>query len=516
MLVPSKFQLSSFWVILSIVVYSYCYNDSRVGFNYGNTSIEYNLESAGGHSNGLELSSIVDFNRDLDGILPDLSTAPSLEASERLPTLTDVEFSDDEDFPGVLNTLDTASPFEIPDASDILHWLSDIGLSYNHSGYDPSPSSSCPLPSLRYRSYPTQIDGVDLPSSVEGVPTHREVPRNSVPSDRDFHHQPASSTLNNELPRNPLQEERQDLPDLWILHQRTRAQLQPKPDSQPRWRFWTADDEPPQESSREWPILGTVATAAATLAFVNDAEKRRKRARSAGSDEETPPRMKLWEFQAPRLVFPPPPPSYSESVCSLDYHPLVSEYLKKLGDVDIFRERLEWHTEEKDALEREREERKRVNLVLAVADQEWLDGFSDSESKLKNQLKKAEDETEELRKECYSRGLVDEEGEPLEFKESERGASGADVVDADGELHDFVRFPLLLPIPFFQPPNHNVQRYILEQQAFGNDVNSWDSEDELASNPNLSTTLAWESSLKHGTSTQTSAHSLPSGILWRS
>ena len=52
-----------------------------------------------------------------------------------------------------------------------------------------------------------------------------------------------------------------------------------------------------------------------------------------------------------------------------DYHPLVVEYLSKLGDMDILRERLEWHQEEREVLEGDRETRKRVNHSLSPDDE---------------------------------------------------------------------------------------------------------------------------------------------------
>ncbi|KAE9367983.1 hypothetical protein N431DRAFT_429251 [Stipitochalara longipes BDJ] len=141
------------------------------------------------------------------------------------------------------------------------------------------------------------------------------------------------------------------------------------------------------------------------------------------------------------------PSNYSGSELSQDYHPLVAEYLSKLGDVEIFHERLEWHIEEKLNLDEEKATKKRVNRTLADADQGWLDNYADAETDLKKRLQEAEEEAEKLRMKCYSLGLIDEDGEPLDFERQERQTFVADEVDAGTEKSDFVKFPILLPVP---------------------------------------------------------------------
>jgi hypothetical protein len=143
----------------------------------------------------------------------------------------------------------------------------------------------------------------------------------------------------------------------------------------------------------------------------------------------------------------PIPSDYSGSEFSQDFHPLVSEYLSKLGDVEIFRERLEWHSEEKLTLEEEKETRERVDLKLAEPDQKWLDDFAEGETALNEQLQVAVEEAGKLRLQCYSLGLVDEDGEVLDFERQEHKTFIADEVDAGTEKSDFVKFPLLLTNP---------------------------------------------------------------------
>lgn len=143
----------------------------------------------------------------------------------------------------------------------------------------------------------------------------------------------------------------------------------------------------------------------------------------------------------------PPQSNYSGSEFSQDFHPLVAEYLSKLGDVEIFRERLEWHSEEKLTLEAEKDRRGRVELKLPEPDQKWLDSYSAAEQTLQKQLEEAEEVSDRLRMQCYALGLIDEEGDPLDFERQERQTFIADEIDAGAEISDFVRFPLLLPYP---------------------------------------------------------------------
>jgi hypothetical protein len=128
------------------------------------------------------------------------------------------------------------------------------------------------------------------------------------------------------------------------------------------------------------------------------------------------------------------------------YHPLVAEYFSKLGDVDIFRERLERHQEEREALEAERETRQRVNLSLAPENQAWLGQADELQNEMLKDLVEAEADAEELKRKCLVAGLLDENGEPKDFQTQEQEAFAGDVdVDAKGQKSDYVKFPNLLP-----------------------------------------------------------------------
>jgi hypothetical protein len=178
-----------------------------------------------------------------------------------------------------------------------------------------------------------------------------------------------------------------------------------------------------------------------------------------------------------------PASNYSASEFSQEFHPLVSEYFSKLGDVEIFHERLDWHVDERLALEEEKERLGRVDKKIADADQHWLDNYAEAEVTLTKQLQEAENEAERLRMRCFTLGLVDEDGEPLEFEEQERKTFPGDEVDPGSEISDFVRFPrllknpgsteVLLPDPVLPEENNNKKKDIQERQDPCDRINYW-------------------------------------------
>jgi hypothetical protein len=143
------------------------------------------------------------------------------------------------------------------------------------------------------------------------------------------------------------------------------------------------------------------------------------------------------------------PSTYSESELSEQFHPLVSEYLSKIGDIGILQERVDWHEEEKYTLEQEKTTREGVGLLLAERDQEWLDNYLTTISLLLKELEEAKEQAKKLRESCYAQGLVDEEGNPTDFETQER-QKFIDDVDAGSETSEYVKFPLLIPNPATQ------------------------------------------------------------------
>jgi hypothetical protein len=158
------------------------------------------------------------------------------------------------------------------------------------------------------------------------------------------------------------------------------------------------------------------------------------------------------------------------------YHPLVAEYFSKLGDVDIFRERLEKHQEEREALEAGRETRERVNHSLAPEDQAWLEQADELQNEILKDLVEAQADAEELKRKCLVAGLLDENGEPKDFQTQEQEAFAGDVdLDAKGQTSDYVKFPNLLPQPGTKDMKFKASAPSPEEQSegAGDHVNQW-------------------------------------------
>jgi hypothetical protein len=137
---------------------------------------------------------------------------------------------------------------------------------------------------------------------------------------------------------------------------------------------------------------------------------------------------------------------YSGSDVSQDFHPLVEKYLSRVGDVEILKERLDEHLEERYILAEEKELRQKLGHDLAEPAQKWLDNYSNTETLLMNQLEEAELEVANLRQNCFSRGLVDEEGNPTDLESQEQRYFANDV-STEKERSEYVKYPLLIPRP---------------------------------------------------------------------
>jgi hypothetical protein len=159
-----------------------------------------------------------------------------------------------------------------------------------------------------------------------------------------------------------------------------------------------------------------------------------------------------------------------------NYHPFVAEYLSKLGDVDIFRERLERHQEEREALKADKETRQRVNLSLTTEDEAWLEQAEELENYVLKDLLQAEADVEELKKKCLSAGLLDGNGEPKDFQTQEQEAFAGDTdVDAKGQKSEYLKFPNLLPQPGTKDMKFKSSAPRPEEQSesAGDHINQW-------------------------------------------
>jgi hypothetical protein len=89
------------------------------------------------------------------------------------------------------------------------------------------------------------------------------------------------------------------------------------------------------------------------------------------------------------------------------YHPLVSMYLSKLGDLDLLTDRFNDFLEEKRTLQEQQARFLHVGLNLEPEDQQWLERAPDLAADISHQKTILESEVEMIKQECRSRGLVD-------------------------------------------------------------------------------------------------------------
>lgn len=243
-------------------------------------------------------------------------------------------------------------------------------------------------------------------------------------------------------------------------------------------RLWTEDwDEPVRPNSNWRPLLGTVAAAAAAayLYVADDEEARRKRQRiwvplNTFEPTDSQPRFPSEPTDGqPRFPYEFHPDVYDWSLADLlsvvdgseagrdwsqwnlisddgssavdsmdagvssatsdgqtldqgsidqtdsDHHPMVSQYLSKLGDIDLLQERLEEIEEEKYALEEGEVVRRRYGIEIPRENQEGMNTLNKTYSLILEDLRCAEEVLQELKQQCLLQELIDENGEPTDM-----------------------------------------------------------------------------------------------------
>jgi hypothetical protein len=144
---------------------------------------------------------------------------------------------------------------------------------------------------------------------------------------------------------------------------------------------------------------------------------------------------------------PPPLPQnedeYAREIENSEYHPKVTEYLSKLGDLDLLQERLDEHLDEKESLEVEKASRLRFGLALDTEDQDWLDASHTIEDNLIEKINLLQKDLESKKQECFAMGLVDEDGEATNFQRQEQFSFRGEV-DPQNQKSEYVKYPLLL------------------------------------------------------------------------
>ena len=129
-------------------------------------------------------------------------------------------------------------------------------------------------------------------------------------------------------------------------------------------------------------------------------------------------------------------------------HPLVIKFESRLGDLDILQERLVDVEEQREILLEERKFHERFGMSLAPGDQTWLDSSQKHLDQLRESIRATEADVDQLRRECISWGLLDEDGEPTDFQSRERNTFRDDEdMSSRDQISEYSKHPLLLPKP---------------------------------------------------------------------
>jgi hypothetical protein len=135
-----------------------------------------------------------------------------------------------------------------------------------------------------------------------------------------------------------------------------------------------------------------------------------------------------------------------------EYHPLVSQYLSKQGDLDLLRERLDDLRDDKRTLEEQRETRRRIGMTLDPESQRWLENAQSAENELRRNIRALQKDLEMMKQDCLSKGLIDEDGEPTGFETREqRSFNDEEEMSPLDQKSEYVKYPLLLPHPGIKP-----------------------------------------------------------------
>jgi hypothetical protein len=148
--------------------------------------------------------------------------------------------------------------------------------------------------------------------------------------------------------------------------------------------------------------------------------------------------------------------SYSRSIDEedeeFDFHPLVSRYLSRMGDLDLLKERFDDLLDEKRGLEEQRERRRQLGLTLDPEDQQWLENAQSAKDDLSEKIRMLQKDLEVMKLDCLSRGLVDEDGEPTDFPIREQHSfDDEEDMNPRDQKSEYVKYPLLLPYPGVKP-----------------------------------------------------------------
>ncbi|KAL2064682.1 hypothetical protein VTL71DRAFT_3820 [Oculimacula yallundae] len=101
------------------------------------------------------------------------------------------------------------------------------------------------------------------------------------------------------------------------------------------------------------------------------------------------------------------------------FHPLVVDYLSKLGDLDISQERLNELLDERHILEQKRLSRQTLGFDHNPEDRAWLDESQTEQADIEGNITSLEQEIKFLKQRCLILNLIDQDGDAIDPEDKE-------------------------------------------------------------------------------------------------
>jgi len=160
------------------------------------------------------------------------------------------------------------------------------------------------------------------------------------------------------------------------------------------------------------------------------------------------PDPSLGQSEVPAFQLPSPQnDEFLDDEEDLRYHPLVKNFLSKIGDLDLLQERLDDIIDESESLEDQKETRNRVGLLLGEEEQTWLNGSQRLQDELVEEIRLLQMEVDRLKQDCLTKNLVDEDGEPTDFQFQEKEIFEEEDEMVSSQISEYSKHSILLPQP---------------------------------------------------------------------
>ena len=133
---------------------------------------------------------------------------------------------------------------------------------------------------------------------------------------------------------------------------------------------------------------------------------------------------------------------------AMDLHPLVNSYISQIQRVKLRRENLEQLVKQRQELQEKKRRQNSMGFADDAQDQKWLDISKNIEQTL-DTLVLLEEKASQLKQDCLSRGLVEEDdGSLIDFPgHVQRCFFDEEDLDQGDRYSEYVKFPMLLVNP---------------------------------------------------------------------